>query len=177
MLLGVFVLAIITMASCDPDGPGPAGFTLGVTMSVCLGWLGYRVQRRIPQTPSADAFLALLAAPTPSVRAIRPEDVLGPWWFYVDEVTSTVTIDLQADGRYTQAIVGNRGGPIDCPGGTWTLDSAYLELSSYRSAARAFTERARWFFGDGEKDFVLFVKDDPQSRTILLSLRRRKETS
>jgi hypothetical protein len=171
MLLGVVVLAVTTMAACGPNGPGPAGFVLGVTISVCLGWLGYRVQRNMPREPSADLLLATLAAPVPSERAIGPEDVLGPWQFYVDAATSTVTIDLQADGHYRQVIVGNGGRRIDCPGGTWTLDGSYLELDSYRSAVRATTERVRWFFGDWEQDFVLFAKDDPQSETMLLGLR------
>ena len=97
--------------------------------------------------------------------------MLGPWRFYVDAAASTVTIDLRADGRYTQVLVGNRGQQIDGPGGTWTLDGPYMELSAYRSAVRAVTERVRWFFGDWQQDWVLFVKDGLQAETMLLALK------
>jgi hypothetical protein len=168
MIFGVLTLAITTMASCDPDGPGPAVFALEVAASVCLGWLGYKVQRRRVGDSLAEM---PLPTPVPSARVIRPEDVLGPWRFYIDAVTSTVTVDLQADGRYTQVIVGNCGKPIDCPGGAWTLEGPHLELTSYRSAVRKVTKRVRWFFGDWQKDLVLFAKDDPQGKTMLLGLR------
>jgi len=171
MLLGVLALVITTVASCRPSGPSPPVFALGVAASVCLGWWGYKVQCRGPRKSSAEMLLATLVAPAPSTRAIRPEDVLGPWRFYVDAVTSTVSVDLQADGRYTQVIVGNRGERIDCPGGRWTLEGPHVELTAYRSAVRAVTERVRWFFGDWQKDLVLFARDDPQGETMLLGLR------
>jgi hypothetical protein len=135
------------------------------------GLYWFAVQRRRPGDPSADMLLATLGASVPSARAVRPEDVLGPWRFYVDDAASTVTVDLQADGRYTQVIVGNRGQRTECPGGTWALDGPHLELTSYRSALRAVADRVRWFFGDWQKGFVLFAQDDPQSETMLLGLR------
>jgi hypothetical protein len=130
----------------------------------------FALKRR--ESRKASRFLATLVAPAPSARAIRPQDVLGSWWFYVDAATSTVTIDLQADGHYKQVIIGNRGERIDCPGGTWALDGPHVELTSYRSPVRAVTENVRWFFGDWQKDLVLFAKDDPQCETMLLGLRR-----
>jgi hypothetical protein len=171
MLLGVLLLLITTIASSDPNGLGTAGFVLGVVASVGLGWWGYRVQRRVPPKSPAELLLATLATPAPSARAIRSEDVVGPWRFYVDAASSTVTVDLRADGRYTQVILGNSGQRIDCPGGTWTLEGPYVELSSYRRAVRAAIERVRWFFGDWQKSLVLFAQDDPQSETMLLGLR------
>ena len=88
---------------------------------------------------------------------------------------STVTVDLQADGRYRQIIVGNGGERVEGPGGTWTLEGPHLELTSYRSAVRAVTEPVRWLFGEWERELVLFVKDDPASNRTFLSLRRRQE--
>ncbi len=167
MLLGVLVLVIVTMVSCNPNGPSLSVFPLGVAVSVCLVWLGNKVRRRRPRKSSLDTLLETIVAPVPSAHEIQPEDVLGQWRFYVDAAMSTVTIDLQADGRYTQVIISNRGEQINCPGGTWTLEAAYLDLTSYRSAVRAVTERIRWFFGDWHKDLVLFAKDDPQSETML----------
>ncbi len=170
-LLGVLVLVITAAASCDPYGPGLTVLPPGVIVSVCLGWLGYELHRRKPREPSTDALLATLAAPTPSARALRPEDVLGPWQFYVDAAGSTVIVDLQARGRYRQQIVGNRGERINCPGGTWTVEGPNLELTSYRSAVRATLDRVCWFFGDWQDDLVLFAKDEPESTTMLLGLR------
>jgi hypothetical protein len=168
MLLGAVVLGIAIVGASSPSGPGTALLAFGVVVSVGLGWLGYKLERGRPRRSSAEAILATLAAPAPSARALRPEEVLGPWQFYVDAVTSTVTVDLQPDGRYTQHILSNRGQPIDGPGGTWTLEGAYVELNAYRSAARAVIERVRWFFGTWRKDLVLFVKDDPETETVLL---------
>ena len=175
VLLGTAALAAITIASCQPNGPGPTGFTLGIALSVALGWLGYRVQRRVPCASPSSILLATLASPLPSVRSIKPEDVLGSWQFYVDSATSTVTVDLQAHGRYRQVILGNRGERVDGPGGTWSLDGPHLELTAYRSAVRTVTERVHWFFGDWERELVLFAKDDPSSDKTFLSLRRRPQ--
>ena len=174
MLLGVLVLVITTMASCNPEGLGLTGFILGVVAAVCLVWLGYKVQCKISRK-SPEALLAIMASPSPSAQAIRPEDVCGPWQFYVDIASSTVTVDLQADGLYAQDIVDHRGGRIDCPGGAWTLDGAYLELRLYRSSAtQELTEHVRWFFGDWQEGLVLFAKDDPQSEKWLLGQKGRK---
>ncbi len=167
MLLGVSVLVIMTMVLCDPNGPSLSFFPLGAAVSVCLVWLGNKARLRRPCKSPPDTLLETIVVPVPSAQVIRPEDVLGPWRFYVDAAMSTVTIDLQADGRYRQVIVGNRGEQINCPGGTWTLEAAYLDLASYRSAVRAVTENVRWFFGDWHKDLVLFAKDDPLSETML----------
>jgi hypothetical protein len=171
MLLGVLLLAITTILSCGLSGPGPALLPLGVTVSVCLCWWGYKIGRRQSRELSAEIPLATLVEPAPSARAIRPEQVLGPWRFYVDAASSTVTVDLHADGRYTQVIIDNRGQQVDCPGGTWTLDGSYVELTSYRSAAQKATQPVRWFFGDWQNDLVLFAKDDPQADTPLLAQR------
>jgi len=97
--------------------------------------------------------------------------VLGAWRFYVDAAASTVTVDLQADGRYAQLIAGNGGEQIEGPGGVWTLDGPYLKLASYRSASRKSIEDVRWSFGQKGKGLVLFAKDDPQDQTPLLGLR------
>jgi hypothetical protein len=171
MLLGVLVLGLVTVASARQDGPGPAILVPGVAVSVCLVWWGYRVWRSRPRDSLAETLLAMQAAPAPSAAAVRPEEVLGPWRFYVDAAASTVTIDLHGDGRYTQVIVGNRGERTECPGGDWTLDGPYVELTSYRSAARKVARGVRWFFGQWEKGLVLFAKDDPQGERSLLGLR------
>jgi hypothetical protein len=171
MLLGVLVLAITTMTSCEPTGPGPAGLVTGVVVSVSLGWCGYRVQRRMPREPSGNTLLAVLVTPAPSTRVLRPQDVQGRWRFCVDVVARAVTVDLQADGRYEQVIVSFSGERIEGSRGVWTLDGPNLQLSAYRSAIREVTSPVRWFFGDWENDLVLFVKDDPQAKTTLLGLR------
>ena len=75
---------------------------LGALAVVLLGWVGYSARRRGTSAASADAILAALAEPTPSARDLRPDDVLGRWQFYVDAAASTVTVDLQPDGRYIQ---------------------------------------------------------------------------
>lgn len=172
MLLGVLLLTIATLASCGIRGPGIPVFVVGVAGSVCLGWWGYRMQRNRTRESPEELLLAALAAPVPTPRAIRPEDVLGPWQFYVDTAASMVIVDLQADGRYTQVILGNGGDRSDCPGGTWTLEGPQVELTSYRSAVRAVTDRVRWLFGDWQQELVLFAKDDPQGTRTLLGQRR-----
>ena len=48
MFLGLLLLAATTLAFANIHGPGPGSFVLGVVASVCLGWLGYRVQRTTP---------------------------------------------------------------------------------------------------------------------------------
>jgi hypothetical protein len=176
MLLGLVLLASTTLASCGTAGPGTPAFVVGVAVSVCLGWAGYRMHRSRPRESPEEMLLAMLAAPVPSHRGIQPKDVLGPWQFYVDSATSMVIVDLQADGRYTQVIIGNRGEQSDCPGGTWALDGPQVELTSYRSAARPVTDRARWLFGDWQKELVLFAKDDPQGTRMLLGQRRAAPT-
>ena len=46
-------------------------------------------------------------SPTPTTRALAPDDVLGQWRFYVDAAASTVTVDLLAAGRYRETIAAN----------------------------------------------------------------------
>ena len=171
IFLGLLALAGTVKMSCGLNDPGTAVFSLGVTASVCLGWAGYRLQRRPPRRSSADILLATLVESAPSARPVRPEEVLGPWQFYVDAAAGTVTVDLQDDGHYTQVIERNCGERIGCPGGTWTLDGAYLELTSYRSAVRNATQFVRWFFGEWQNELVLYAKDDPQSEGTLLAQR------
>jgi hypothetical protein len=166
-LLAILVLAITTLASLNPNGPGLEFLAMAVVGAVCLGWLGYNLERMRPGGLPAGALAATQVVPASTARAVQPGDVVGPWRFYVDDAVSTVTVDLQSSGRYTQVIVGNRGDPVECPGGTWKLDGSYLELTSYRSALRAMTDRVRWFFGECRKELVLFAKDDPQGQTIL----------
>lgn len=172
LLLAPLLLVIIFWASCSPTGLDTPAFVGGVAVSVVLGWWGYTRQRRGPRASPLDALLATLAAPAPSARTLRPEDILGPWQFYVDAATSMVTVDLQADGHYTQVIVGNRGERQEGPGGTWTLEGAQVELSAYRSAVRAMTDRVRWLFGEWQRELVLFAQDDPAGTKRLLGQRR-----
>ncbi len=171
MLLGMVVLLTAMMVCSQVDGPRPLFFMWGVVTSVCLGWWGYRARRRRPPDPFAEMLLSLPTAPAASARTVQPAEVLGAWRFYVDAVASTVTIDLHGDGRYTQVIVGNGGERTECPGGAWTLDGPYVELTSYRSAAQKVTQGVRWFFSQWEKGLVLCAKDDPQGETTLLGLR------
>jgi hypothetical protein len=169
MLLAVLVLTGTTLASCQPDGPGPVVFSVGVALSVCLGWAGCKVSHRRPASE-------ITAVPVPSLREIRPEDVLGSWQFYVDAASRTVTIDLRSDGRYAQVIVPNCGELVDCPGGTWSLEGPYLNLSSYRSALRDSVQSVRWIFGDWQNELVLLAKDDPLAETTLQARRCRTST-
>lgn len=172
LLLGLVVLGIATIVAARVEPPavvlGP-----GVVASVGLGWWGYRMLRHAGRGFTPRVFSTMPVEPAPSSRILRPEDVVGTWRFYVDVAASTVLIELKPDGRYTQAIVANRGERIDGPGGTWTLAGPYLDLTAYRSALRAVTEPARWFFGDWQSQLVLYAKDDPQSEAMLVGLRRR----
>jgi hypothetical protein len=137
-------------------------------------WLvASRNRRRLAASAlTDDAILATAVEPVPSTRVLQPADVAGPWQFYVDAAASTVTIDLQPDGRYGQTIVGNSGEQIDGPGGTWSLDGANLDLSDYRSATRKDIAPVRWVFGDSEGDLILFASDDPHSKRMLLARRK-----
>jgi hypothetical protein len=159
------------MASVEPRGSDASVLVPGIVAAVGLGWWGYRGRRRRFRDPSAELLLAMQAAAAPSARTIRPEEVLGAWRFYVDAAASTVTVNLQNDGRYTQRIAGNGGEEIQCPGGAWELDGSYLKLASYQSAARKSTADVRWSFGQREKGLVLVARDDPQGETTLLGLR------
>jgi hypothetical protein len=177
MLFGVLLLAITAIAVLNSNRLSLTVLIPAIIISVLLGWLGYKMPRGMPREPSAMPILAALADPTPTARAIGPQDVLGQWRFYVDAAGSTVIIDLQAGGRYRQVIVGNSGKTIDSPGGEWTLDGPNLDLSAYRSATRVETSRVRWFFGDCQSDLILFVKDDHKTEKMLVSLREEKIAS
>lgn len=168
VVLGLLLLSITTIASCDPSGPGPVAFAIGLTISVWLGWWGYKELRAGPRKSSA---AAPLPTPAVSTRSVGPKDVIGRWRFYIDAITSTVTIDLRSDGSYSQVVVNNLGRQIDCPGGLWTLDGPYMNLTSYRSATRDAIALAQWFFGDWQNSLVLFAKDDPENDGALVGVR------
>jgi hypothetical protein len=145
-----------------------------VVVAVVLGGSSYLAQQRKARR-AAEALLAETVEPTPSVRTIRPEDVLGAWRFYVDAAASTVTVELLAEGRYRQVIVRNSGEQTECSGGTWTLEGPFIELSSYRDALSGATHKMRWFFGDWQGDLALFATDDPEAAASLLALRQRSD--
>lgn len=172
LLLAPLLLVLTCWASSDVSGLDTPAFIAGVTLSVVMGWWGYRLQRRRPRASPTETLLAMLAAPTPSARKLRPEDVLGAWQFYVDAATSMVTVELRADGHYSQVIVGSGGERNEGPGGTWSLEDARLELSAYRSVVRTVTERVRWLFGDWQHELVLVAQDDPRGSKRLLGQRR-----
>jgi hypothetical protein len=178
MLFGALLLAITAIAVLNSNSLGLTVLIPAIVISVLLGWLGYKMPRGMSRgmlrEQSAMPILAALEDPKPTARAIRPQDVLGQWRFYVDAAGSTVGIDLQAGGRYQQVTVGNSGKTIDGPGGEWTLDGPNLDLSAYRSATRDETNRVRWFFGDCQSDLILFVKDDHKTEKMLVSLREEK---
>jgi hypothetical protein len=167
MLAGVSVLVIATIALSDPRSPGLTVFPFAAATSVCLVWSGFKLRRWEIRKRSEAAVSDKMLLPSPTERPIVPQDVLGSWWFYVDEAMSTVTIDLKPDGHYSQTIVSNRGDKVDCPGGDWKLDRAYLELTSYRSAVRTAIEGVRWFFGRQGPDLILVAKDSLQVDTML----------
>ena len=115
-----------------------------------------------------------VAVPTPTARPLAPQDVQGQWRFYVDAAAGMVTVDLQADGRYSQVIAAISGERIDGPGGQWTLDRAnWSSRLPQRNARRS--NRAGWFFGDCEGDLILFVKDDPEAKTMLMARRAEQD--
>jgi hypothetical protein len=171
LFLGLLVLGGATLASCDSDGPSLAVFPVGVALSVCLGWAGCKIQSRRPRDFLADEVLAVMATLIPSAREIQPNEMHGVWQFYVDAVVSMVAVDLRPDGSYTETIVDHHGGRIDCPGGRWTLDGPYIELTSYHSATQAVTQTVRWFFADGREGLALLASDDPECETRLLAVR------
>jgi hypothetical protein len=170
----VFLLTITVIAALNINGPPLAVLAPGIIVSVLLGWLGYKTPRWTPRKSSAKPILAAFAQPIPTDCVLGSEDVLGQWRFYIDAVGCTVMVDLLAGGRYRQAIVGNSGKRIDCPGGEWTLEGPRLDLTAYRGATRGETRCVRWFFGDCQGDLILFVLDDPQAETMLAALQGEK---
>jgi hypothetical protein len=171
ILLGALLLVVSTIVAFNLEDAGPAVLIGGTVASLFVVWLGYQVHRRMPPKPSDESVLAMLVEPIPTNRSLQPEDVQGRWRFYVDVAASTVTIDLLAGGRYEQVVASNAGDRTEGPGGQWTLDGANIELSAYRSAMRGTTDRVRWFFGDCDSDLILFVKDDPETETMLVAQR------
>lgn len=172
LLAGTVLTAIGVAGYFASDDLDSAPFAFIAAMGAAMCYLGYWIHRRRPAAPLLGRLVATIAEPIPSNREISPEDVLGTWQFYVDDAMRTVTIDLRADHRYEQMLVSNQGERVDAPGGTWKLDGPYLELSSYRSAAREATQCIRWFFGDLGKEWVLFATDTPRGESTLLGLRR-----
>jgi hypothetical protein len=167
----VVLLSVAAISALNSSAPLPALLVPGIIGSVLLGWLGYKLPRRMPRRSSAEPILTKYAKPTPIDRVLGPEDVLGQWRFYVDAVSCSVMIELQAGGYFRQAIVGNSGMRIDGPGGVWTLEGTNLTITAYHSATRGETSSVRWFFGDCQGDLILFVKDDPQAETMLVAIR------
>lgn len=171
MVFAAVLLAVVTIASCDPLGGGAVVLLPGIVISVAVGWLGYKLRGWIPPEPPPEPILAAARSPTPTTRTLSPADVLGQWRFYVDAAFSTITIDLQSGGHYRQIILGNSSKHDASGEGEWSLDGPNLELSVYRSATQGETARVRWFFGDCESGLILFAKDDPQTESMLVARR------
>ncbi len=152
LLLEIAVPALVTLH------PVPLGILVGV---VALGGFGGLTRHRRPKPKSAPRLVRPVANPMPTSRPVTPGDLVGEWSYYADAVASIVIVRFRTDGTYAQEIVTSGGGRTACPGGTWTLNGPWIELTDFRSPTAATTARVRWFFAEGPIGLALFGTDQP----------------
>lgn len=99
----------------------------------------------------------------PTAKPVGPDDLIGKWQFYLDDLSKTVTLHFHADGTYEQTMADLHGATTECPGGTWTLSGPNVELAGYVSARCGTTESMRWWMIDTPSGLRLFGGDDPES--------------
>jgi hypothetical protein len=112
-------------------------------------------------------------SPDPTSEEVTPDDVIGRWQLYLDDVSKTVTIDFHADGTFAETILDNREGSTECLGGTWTLSGPNVALSGYVAASRGTAESITWWMVETASGPALYGGDDPDS--FFAMQKRRQE--
>jgi len=97
----------------------------------------------------------------PTPQPVAPGDVAGAWQFYLDGLGRTVVVDFRSDGTFGQAILGNRDGVTECPGGTWHLDGPRVHLDNYLCARTGASGPRTWWVIDTPAGRALFGGDEP----------------
>jgi len=101
-----------------------------------------------------------LTIPTePTTGAVRLDDVLGRWQFYLDEESTTVIMDFRPEGTFAQTTVTNRGEATEHVGGTWSLDGAMIYLSGYTAVKSGSSASRTWWMMDTPSGLAVFGGD------------------
>jgi len=108
----------------------------------------------------------------PTAQPVAPTEIAGAWQFYLDGLGRTVVVDFRADGTFGQAILGNRDGVTECPGGTWHLDGPRVHLDNYLCARTGASGPRTWWVIDTPAGRALFGGDEPDSGSFFRMTRR-----
>ncbi len=103
----------------------------------------------------------------PATGLVRGGELAGRWEFYLDELAKTVVVDLRPDGTFTQTIVENQGGIVDCPGGTWRPDGAAVHLTGYVTTAGGMAESRTWQIVETPSGPALLGGDDSDPDSLV----------
>jgi hypothetical protein len=104
----------------------------------------------------------------PARGPVAAEDLAGPWEFYLDRATRTVTLDFHLDGTFAQTIVSNQGEIVQCPGGTWRLAGSLVHLEGYLTAAEGVRQSRTWWMIDTPSGLALFGGDGPDAASFFV---------
>jgi hypothetical protein len=113
---------------------------------------------------------------TPTAKALREEDIAGPWQFYLDRASRTVTVDFKTNGTFIETIVPNQGRFIECPEGTWRLDGPWIHLDGYVAAEPGTSQSRTWWVVDTPAGFAMFGGDAPDPNSFVYMTRRLQPT-
>jgi hypothetical protein len=102
----------------------------------------------------------------PTTRPVGAADVAGPWQFYLDGLSKTVTVDFSPDGTFAQTIVANDGGVTECPGGAWRLDGPRVHLTGYVTAEQGESQARTWWMIDTPGGLALFGGDQAEAESF-----------
>jgi hypothetical protein len=161
LLVSFQVLFVAFLYSAFCDSMSFAG--IGVIFVGCLGAYGvWRVTHPVvpPEHPRIPPRPVSFSA-EPTSQPVLPEDVIGTWHFYLDAVAKTVSIRFHSDGAFDQTILENRGELIHCPGGTWKLAGAHVELTGYVTAEQGTAQSVTWWMIDDPSAPCLYGGDAP----------------
>jgi hypothetical protein len=159
-----FGTVILQPASFDWHGENrmlrPVAWALSVMLLVGLPLVLVTYLFAAKRGPALASALRALPRPTePTARAVGPEDLMGRWQFYIDRASQTVSLDFRPDGTFAQTITANQGGIRECPGGTWRLDGACVNLTGYVTACDGESQPSAWWMIDTPTGLALYGGD------------------
>lgn len=113
------------------------------------------------------------ALPQPTSKAVKPKDIAGTWQYAADYGKTIITLEVNADGTFSQSVQPTGTTDVLTQTGTWSLDAqngitftSVLTNAGYGENSGWVAEESFWWVIDGfETKLTIFggTHPDPDS--------------
>ena len=121
------------------------------------------------------------ALPGPTSKTVKPKDISGTWQYTADYEKTKITLEVKADGTFSQSVVPTGATNVLTQSGVWKLDernhiyfTSVLTHEGFENKDGWNAEEAHWWVTDGiETKLAIFggTHPDPDSWQEFMKLR------